>query len=263
MRGAIALAVVAAAAAFGRAAEPEETITVTASATVFARPNSARLHYAVRATEETADAAKEAAAKQAGAVTAALKDLKLDRAATTTGPASYSRRVSQPAFRGGGFPGGAVNPGGNPAPRPGPQTTFSGSVPLTTTVRESDPDNLRSSVDSLMRKLIEAGVDLGPDGFDPDAGFGPGRGSTAAPRIEWLLSDDTAQRQEAYRAAVRKAKANAQAISKEIGWETLRVVSVTDGPAGPREPGDTGGPAPRTPAGEVAVTARVTLKCSR
>lgn len=262
MRCPIALAVVTAAATFGRAAEPDETITVTAAATVFARPNTARLHYTVRVSEDTADAAKEAAGKQATAVTTALKDLKLSSVATTAGSVSYSRRVFQPGGRPGGF-GGAVNPGGNPAPRPGPQTTFSGVVPLTTTVRETDPEKLLASVDALMRKLVDSGIDVTLDGSDPDAGFSPGRVSTASPRIEWLLSDDTAARQEAYRTAVRKAKANAQAISKEIGWETLKVVSVTDGPSGPRELGDTGGPTPRTPAGEVAVTARVTLKCSR
>jgi uncharacterized protein YggE len=80
-------------------------------------------------------------------------------------------------------------------------------------------------------------------------------------RTEWLLADDTAPRQEAYRAAVRKAKANAQAISKEIGWETLKIVSVTDGASAYL--GEGTATAPRTPAGEIAVTARVTLKCSR
>lgn len=59
---------------------------------------------------------------------------------------------------------------------------------------------------------------------------------------------------------MRKAKANAQAISKEIGWEWLKIVSVTDG-AGYL--GEGGANAPRTPAGEVAVSARVTLRCSR
>jgi uncharacterized protein YggE len=261
MRGPIVSAVLVVAAGVGPAAEPDETITVTASATVFARPNTARLHYSVRVSEESADAAKEAAAKQAASVASALKDLKLDGVATTTGSVSYSRRASQAGFRGGGFPGGAVNPGGNPAPRPGPVTSYSGAVPLTTTVRGSDPDKLASSVDALLRKLIESGIDLAAEGFEPEDRFGPGRASTTSTRIEWLLADDSAQRQEAYRAAVRKAKANAQAISKEIGWETLKIVSVTDGALGYQAEG--AGAASRTPAGEVAVTARVTLKCSR
>ena len=261
MRGPIVSAVLVLAAGVGPAAEPEETITVTASATVYARPNTARLSYTVRVSEDTADAAKEAAAKQSASVTAALKDLKLAGLTTATGAVSYTRRMSQPAFPPGRFGGGAVNPGGNPAPRPGPQTSFQGAVPLTSTVRESDPDKLLSSVDAIMRKLVDAGIDVALDGFDPDAGFSPSRGASVSPRVEWLLADDTAARQEAYRTAVRKAKANAQAISKEIGWETLKIVSVTDGGADVRDFGD--GRAPRAPAGEVAVTARVTLKCSR
>jgi uncharacterized protein YggE len=262
MRGPIVSAVLVLAAGVGPAAEPDETITVTATATVFARPTTARLHYTVRVSEESADAAKEAAAKQAASVTSALKDLKLDSVATTTGAVSYTRRVSQAGFRGGGgFPGGAVNPGGNPAPRPGPVTSFAGAVPLSTTVRETDPVKLMSSVDALMRKLLDSGVDLTLEAVEPDDLFGRSRVSTATTRIEWLLADDTAQRQEAYRAAVRKAKANAQAISKEIGWETLKIVSVTDGASGYMVEGTAA--APRTPAGEIAVTARVTLKCSR
>ena len=261
MRTSVALTVAALIVTTGRSAEPEETITVSASATVFAKPNTARLHFTVRVSEDTAEAAKEAAAKQASSVTASIKELKLESLATTTGPVSYTRRVSQAGFRGGGFQGGAVNPGGNPAPRPAPQTSYLGGVPLTTTVRESDPDKLLASVDALMRKLIDAGVELSPDSvIDPEERFSPSRVSSALPRIEWLLSDDTTARLEAYRAAVKKAKANAQAISKEIGWETLKIVSVTDGAAGAW---DASGPTPRTPAGEVAVTARVTLKCSR
>lgn len=184
MRVPLVSAVLVLAAGVGPAAEPEETITVSASATVFARPNTARLHYTVRVSEESADAAKEAVGKQAASVAAALKDLKLDSVATTAGAVSYTRRTSRAGFQGGGFPGGAVNPGGNPAPRPGPVTNFAGAVPLTTTVRETDPARLMSSVDALMCKLIDSGVDLTQEGLEPDEPFGRTRVSTAAPRIE-------------------------------------------------------------------------------
>jgi uncharacterized protein YggE len=80
--------------------------------------------------------------------------------------------------------------------------------------------------------------------------------ATSSQQIEWIVTDDTAARKDAYRAAVRKAKANAEAISKEIGWNTLKIVSVVDGASTPEQ-------SARPPAGEVPVTARVTLKCSR
>jgi hypothetical protein len=137
---------------------------------------------------------------------------------------------------------------------------------MSVTVRDTAPDRLTATVDLVLRKLIDSGaavtIDTIDEGFGPFGGGGPGgrRGgiqstTTSSHQIEWLVTDDTAARKEAYRAAVRKAKANAEAISKEIGWNTLKIVSVVDGAATPE-------PAGRAPAGEVPVTARVTLKCS-
>jgi hypothetical protein len=133
-------------------------------------------------------------------------------------------------------------------------------VPLTGTIRETEPDKLAASVDAFLKKVVEAGAHTVGDPIETDP-FGPGvRPSSESPRIEWLLSDDTAARKEAYRSAVRKARTNAESISKEIGWETLKIVSVVDSESFPR---DASGATLRTPAGQVAVTARVTLTCSR
>lgn len=259
------LALVAAVAAVGivRAEEPAETITVSASATVFVRPDAARIHFSVGTTELALDTAKETATKQAEATAAALKSLKLDNLTTSAGTLTYTQRSTMRA--GGGFGGGPNNPGGNPAP-PAVQTSFHARQPMSVTVRDTAPDKLTATVDLVLRKLIDSGAAVTIDAIDE--GFGPfgngpgGRGggmqrmTTSSHQIEWLVTDDTAARKGAYRAAVRKAKANAEAISQEIGWNTLRIVSVVDGAAAPEPTG-------RAPAGEVPVTARVTLKCSR
>ncbi len=244
-----------------RADEPAETITVSASATVFVRPDAARIHFSVGTSELALDTVKETTAKQAETAVTTLKALKLDHLSTSLGTLTYTQRSS---MRGGGGFGGPNNPGGNPAP-PAMQTTFHARQPITVTAHDTDPDKLAATVDLVLRKLIDSGaavtVDTIDDGFGP-FGNGPGgraggvqRFTTSSQQIEWLVTDDTAARKDAYRAAVRKARANAEAISKEIGWTTLKIVSVVDGASTPE-------PTVRAPAGEVPVTARVTLKCS-
>ena len=259
----IGLTVVVLAVAGSRADEPAETITVSASATVFVKPDTARVHYSVAAGgESTADAAKDAASKQLAAVNDAIKALKFSDLATSAGAVSLSRTATR---SGRGFgPAPPVNPGANPAPPPVTTTIYTATIPLTATFREKEPGKLLGSVDLFVKRVTELGGRVTHDSTDSDP-FGPGSFSSRSrvsesPRIEWLVADDTAARKDAYRAAVRKAKANAEAISKEIGWETLKIVSVADGASQPRDASEA---APRPGAGEVAVTARVTLKCSR
>jgi hypothetical protein len=263
MRCLIGLALVA---GLVRAEEPAETITVSASATVFVKPDSARIHYTVRANDSSLDGAKDAAAKQVTTVNDAIKALKFSDLSTSVGAATFDRTVTRTG-RGGGF-GGPGNPNGNPGPAMTTTTIHYAIVPLTATIREKGGDKLLGSVELFVKRITELGGQVAND-LNDDGPFGVGPtgvvGSRArmmsseTPRIEWLVSDDTAARRDAYRTAVRKAKDNAEAISKEIGWNTLKIVSVVDGAS----QGLGGEVAPRPPAGEVAVTARVTLKCSR
>lgn len=265
------LALLAAVATVGivRAEEPAETITVSASATVFVRPDAARIHFSVGTTELALDTAKETTSKEAESARSALKSLKLGNLSVSAGTLTYTQRTT---LRGGGGFGGPNNPGGNPVGAT-PQTSYHAHQPMSVTVRDSDADKLGGTLDLVLRKLIDSGVtvavetideNFGPFGNGP-GGFGNGPGGrrggiqgvvTSSQQIEWIVTDDTAARKDAYRAAVRKAKANAEAISKEIGWNTLKIVSVVDGASTPEQ-------SARPPAGEVTVTARVTLKCSR
>jgi Protein of unknown function (DUF541) len=265
MRGYSALAVVAALSGLARADEPAESITASASATVFIKPDSARIHYTVRGNDSTADGAKDAVAKQITTVNDAIKALKFSDLTTSVGAATFDRIVTRNGAA--GRFGGPGNPNGNPGPAP-ISTIHYAIVPLTATIRENDADKLRGSVELFVKRVTEVGGQVANDPNDdesPFVGMQGGLGSRSrlssqSPRIEWLVTDDTSARKEAYRAAVRKAKANAEAISKEIGWETLKVISVVDGASQPR---DNSEPTPRAPAGEVAVTAKVTLKFSR
>jgi uncharacterized protein YggE len=248
------------------AAEPTETITVTASATVFAKPDSARIHYSVRVSEPSIEEAKDSATKLVTSMDETLKKLKLNDLTIASGAIAYSRPATTAAARRAlGGPGGPGLGGAPPAAR----GIYSAQVPLTATIREKDPEKLRSAVDTFVKKIVESGAIISGDVGDSDSPFSSAAASRLAAadatRIEWILSDDAAARRDAYRSAVRKAKADAETISKELGWDKLTILSVTDGMllAVPRELADFVSPASKGPAGEVPVSVKVTLKCSR
>jgi uncharacterized protein YggE len=274
MRLLLTSALVAVFAGAAMAAEPTETITVTASATVFVKPDSARIHYLLRVSEPSIEEAKDSASKLVTSLDENLKKLKLPDLTTTAGAITYGRATTSARAARAGFPAaGAVNPGGKGAGPAAARETYSAQVPLTATIRDKDPDKLRSAVDAFVKKIVESGAIISGDVVDSDSPFASAlaaaRASAAdAARIEWLLSDDSAARRDALRAAIRKAKADAETLSKELGWDKLTVLSVADGLSTStvlttRELLDLSTATPKTPAGEVPVSVRVTLKCSR
>jgi uncharacterized protein DUF541 len=211
-------------------------------------------------TDASADAAKDTATKQAATIAESLKSLKLESLKTATGAIAYSRSAISRAARGNPGFGGPAGPGG-----PIGLGSVSAQIPLTATITEKDPDKLRTSVDAFIAKVTEAGGSANGD-VDIDSPFTSSRAAMLAAadtaRIDWIVTDDASPRREALRAALRKAKADAEALAKELGWEKITILSVSDGPSA------VGGPeasfaAGRTPAGEVAISARVSIKCSR
>lgn len=243
------------------AAEPESTITVTASATVIAKPDSARIHYVVRMSEPSIDEAKDTIDKHLAKMKASFKDLAIPELSVSNGPTAFSRIASTGRAARGGFP-----PNGAAAPQPAPRNAYTAMVPLTATIRNKDADKLLKSVDAFLKKIVESGAHISGDVSDADSPFQSARasamGSADAPRVELFQADDSATRREAYRAAMRKAKADAETLSKELGWESFRVATVLDGPSS-REINEPVAPFVRTPSGEISMTARVTLKCTR
>src|SRR5262249_31054588 len=146
---------------------------------------------------------------------------------------SYSRnplgRAARNGFPGANGPGGPGFPGG-----PGGLASVSAQIPLCATISEKDPDKLRHSVDSFIAKITEGGATLAGD-TDPDSPFISSRSALLAanesPRIDWIVTDDASPRRDALRAALRKAKADAEALAKELGWEKITIVSVADAPS--------------------------------
>ena len=114
----VSIAIVATASlACAQDAKSERVISVTGTATVYARPDTARVHYGVKVTEPTADALKEVLGKTNTAIDDAIKKLKLTNVKVSAGP--LAMRQSSGNNGGQGIPV-AVPAGGAPAaPAPG------------------------------------------------------------------------------------------------------------------------------------------------
>src|SRR4051812_40449160 len=104
--------------AVGLAASParaeERVITATGTATVYAKPDTARVHYGVRVSEPSADAVKGVLTKTTTAIDESVKKLKLTGLTTSTAPLI----VKQSQGNGQGLAVPAA-PGAAAAPGPG------------------------------------------------------------------------------------------------------------------------------------------------
>jgi uncharacterized protein YggE len=251
----------------GARADPaDHVITVTGTATVYAKPDVARIHYGVRVSEPSADAVKDVLTKTTTAIDEAVKKLKLTGLTITTAPVAIKQSSGNNA--GLGVP---VAPGGAaPGPGLGP---FLGYSSHTATIAEKDPEKLRTAVDAFVKAITEAGANTG-GGEERENGEGivfPGQMSSGGPKVVLSRDDDSAAREQALQKAVEKAVKSAKAIAKGLGGGEVKVQSVTDSPE-PEKPVpeslmniygiETPAAGNRAPAGEVEVKARVVVKCS-
>jgi len=245
----------------------DHLITVTGTATVYAKPDVARIHYGVRVSEPSADAVKDVLTKTTTAIDEAVKKLKLSGLTITTAPVSIKQSsgnnnagLAVPAAPGGAAPGPGLGP-------------FLGFSSHTATIAEKDPEKLRTAVDAFVKAITEAGANTG-GGEERENGEGivfPGQVSSGGPKVVLALDDDSAAREQALQKAVEKAVKSAKAIAKGLGAGEVRVLSVTDSPE-PEKPTpealiniygiESPANGARAPAGEVEVKVRVVVKCS-
>src|SRR5262249_19037936 len=252
--------------AFGQEAKPERVISISGSATVYAKPDTARVYYGVRVSEPSADAVKDVLTKTTTTIDEAVKKLKLSNVKVTSAPITihYSQGNNNIGVQ---VPGGAA--GGPPGQGLGP---FVGGSSHTATITDTDPDKLRAAVDGFVKAVTEAGANnSGGDLKEINLDIFPGQRGNDGPKVELLRSDDSAAREEALKKAVEQAIRNAKAIAKTLGGGEVKVVSVTDAEPEKSSPMTSalsiygfGDPpaASRTPAGEVEIKVRVIVRCS-
>ena len=256
--------VAAAAMAFAQGdAKPDRVISVTGTATVFAKADVARIHYGVRVSEPSADAVKDVLTKNNKAIGDAVDKLKLGKLTVTSAPMGIKHSSgNNPNL--GGVP---VAPGG--APAAGGLGPYLGYSSHTATIENADPDKLRADVEAFVKAITEAGANTGGGEVrDHNANFFPAQDMSDGPKIVLGRSDDSAARDEALQKAVEKAVRNAKAIAKGLGGGEVKVLSVTD--QEPEKPaveplniyGIESPNAPRIPAGMIEVKVRVVVKCS-
>lgn len=265
MRMLLTVLAVGLAAAAARA--EERVITTTGTATVYAKPDVARVFYGVRVSEPSADAVRDVLGKQTTAIEEAVKKLKLAGLTVTTAPISIKQSSgNNPGLAAPVAPGGAA-----PGPGLGPYLGYSSH---TATITEKDPEKLRAAVDAFVKTVTEAGANTG-GGEEKENNIGaflPGQEQTGGPRVVLSREDDSAARDQALAKAVEKAVKSAKAIAKGLGGGEVKVLSVTDAPETEKAAqesmmsmiygAEAGGAGPRVPAGEVEVKVRVVVKCS-
>jgi uncharacterized protein YggE len=259
-----ALSVFAAGAALAQAeTKAERVITVNGTATVYAKPDTARIYYGIRASEPSADAVKDVLTKNIKAIDESYKKLKIAEVSVTSAPIAIKHSSG-----GNGNLAVPVAPGGAPAAAGlGP---FVGFTSQTATIVNSDPEKLRADVDAFVKTITEAGANTsGGEPRETNINIFPGQSSTDGPKVVLSRADDSAARDEALQKAVEKAVRNAKAIAKGLGVGDVKVISVTDVEPEPPAPepltsiyGLEAPSAPKSPAGVVEVKVRVVVKCS-
>jgi uncharacterized protein YggE len=268
MRILITALVVGLVAAGARAEPADHVITVSGTATVYAKPDTARIHYGVRVSEPSADAVKDVLTKTTTAIDEAVKKLKLTGLTTSTAPITIKQsqgnnpNIAVPVAPGGAAPGPGLGP-------------FLGFSSHTATITDKDPEKLRAAVDAFVKAVTEAGANTGGGEERGENNIGivlPGQEQNGGPRAVLSREDDSAAREQALQKAVAKAVGSAKAIAKGLGAGEVKVLSVTDAPeaekgAAPESLmsaiyGIETGSAPRGPAGEVEIKVRVLVKCS-
>lgn len=212
-------------------------ITVTGTATVVVKPDTARVSFAVRGGGNGNDlkAAVAECDKAAGEVEKALKGLKLQGLEIKKGPINM---VNPNRFGGGPWgPGGPGGPppggfGGPPGGLGGP-----GVVEVTRTFTVVAGNLGNKDIVSVADKILTAAVAAGgtePPVFNNNTnqsggGFGGGPfGNDTNSRIELYRANVAQLRQDALKLAVADAVANAKAVAGVANLTAKDIVTITD-----------------------------------
>lgn len=178
---------------------PSNLISASGSATVYVRPDSARVYFGVESLEKTLKAARQDNNRKIQKTMDAIQDLKIPDTLMKT--ANVNVQLVQP-YR-------------NDAQLP--QTAgYRLSNQITVVVKHKDPNTLAS----LAAKVLDAGLE---------------NGVNSVQQIQFFKEDDTAARREALERAVQDAIENAKAMAKGAGkkYQDVKTLSTSGGHAEP------------------------------
>lgn len=260
-------------------------MTVTGTATVAVKPDTARVSFAVKAAGADFKTAAAECDKKAATIEKAIKDLKLTGLEVKKGPLNYA-----PAAAGGFGPGFAPMPGGIggpvgpppmgvPGPGPGGPGPFPGGwAPNTVEVTRTFTviaafgksgaggfEDMVPVADKILAAAITNGATETPVFNPPNSavygGFGPGGTAQGNSRVEFYRASTATLRQDALKAAVADALANAKVAAGVANLTTKDIVTITDqnqygGPFG------MGNQASNTGRGEVLGEMELTVQVS-
>jgi uncharacterized protein YggE len=205
----------------GPKSEPRKvTVTVTANATSYAKPNAARLTFVVMS--QTQANIREDNDRQVAKVKKGLADLALANLDVQVVPSSINT-LQVTAARQKGF----VGPGGPAMAQPAQQTKQIQTL-FVVTLRDKEVERLGTGVAKLSDLIVENG------GMAPNDDTGPGFRTTRlaaaasesflGPRIDWLAENSGDARRQAIKHAVKEATENARAAVGEPA--SLQVLSI-------------------------------------
>jgi uncharacterized protein YggE len=227
------------------AADANYKITVSGSATIPVKPDTARVSVAVRAVGNDFKTAVAECDKMGTEVEKALKGLKLGGLEVKKGPINLVNTGL--GFAGGGFgrpavppggPMGGIGPGGPIPGGPGGQVEVTRTFTVVATFGgQNDAGELKDIVpvsDKILTAAVGAGATEPPSFNNPNygggfgggfGGGGPGSGNT---RIEFHRANWTQLRQEALKLAVSDAVANAKAAAGIANLTTKDIIAISD-----------------------------------
>jgi uncharacterized protein YggE len=209
-------------------------ITVTGTATVAVKPDTARVSFAVKGTGADFKAAVKECDAKADAVRKAVADLKLNGLEVKFGPIN----LLAPAASGAG-PGGPPGDPAGPAPRAAAVEVTRTFTVVTTFGGKDSAGELKDIVavaDRTLAAAVAAGATEPPSFNSGGIGFGGigfgGGGisgnATGNSRVEFSRSNLGTLRQEALKLAVADAIANARAAGGVANLTARDIVSLSD-----------------------------------
>jgi uncharacterized protein YggE len=229
------------------------TITVTGTATVTVKPDTARVSFAVRGGGNDLKAAVEECDKRAADVEKAIKALKLGGLEVKKGPINLlnsDRGFGGPGLPGGGrpFPGGGPGgpPGGIGGPPgvgglpggPGGFTEVSRTFTVVATFggknTAGEPKDIVPVADKILTAAVSAGATEPPVFNNNTTGpyyggrFGGPFANDTNSRIELYRTELAQLRQDALKLAVADALANAKAAAGVANLTAKDIVTITD-----------------------------------